>query len=132
MVSAAPYFEKLLCMAKEKYGTIKGRVYAIENDFFGRSINVTGLITGQDLIRQLKGKDLGQRLLISQNMLRREEMDFLDDVPLEQASKELGVPIYPVEQDGFALWDAMAGELPEIRLPVRAEPTEEYYKYNQN
>ena len=131
-VSAAPYFEKLLGMAKEKYGTIKGQVYAIENDFFGRSINVTGLITGQDLIKQLKGRALGERLLISQNMLRREEMDFLDDVTLEQASKELGVPIYPVEQDGFALWDAMAGELPEIRLPVRAEPTEEYYKYNQN
>ena len=130
-VSAAPYFEKLLGMAKEKYGTIKGQVYAIENDFFGRSINVTGLITGQDLIRQLKGKDLGQRLLISQNMLRREEMDFLDDVPLEQASKELGVPICPVEQDGFALWDAMAGELPEVRLPKRSAPTE-YYQYNQN
>lgn len=131
-VSAAPYFDKLLGMAKEKYGTIKGQVYAIENDFFGRSINVTGLITGQDLIRQLKGRELGERLLISQNMLRREEMDFLDDVTLEQASKELGVPIYPIEQDGFALWDAMAGNLPEIRLPVRAEPTEEYYKYNQN
>ena len=131
-VSAAPYFEKLLDMAKEKYGTIKGQVYAIENDFFGRSINVTGLITGQDLIKQLKGRALGERLLISQNMLRREEMDFLDDVTLEQASKELGVPIYPIEQDGFALWDAMAGELPEIRLPVRTEPTEEYYKYNQN
>ena len=130
-VSAAPYFEKLLGMAKEKYGTIKGQVYAIKNDFFGRSINVTGLITGQDLIRQLKGKDLGQRLLISQNMLRREEMDFLDDVPLEQASKELGVPICPVEQDGFALWDAMAGELPEVRLPKRSAPTE-YYQYNQN
>ena len=131
-VSAAPYFEKLLGMAKEKYGTIKGQVYAIENDFFGRSINMTGLITGQDLIKQLKGRALGERLLISQNMLRREEMDFLDDVTLEQASKELGVPIYPIEQDGFALWDAMAGELPEIRLPVRTEPTEEYYKYNQN
>ena len=131
-VSAAPYFEKLLGMAKEKYGTIKGQVYAIENDFFGRSINVTGLITGQDLIKQLKGRALGERLLISQNMLRREEMDFLDDVTLEQASKELGVPIYPIEQNGFALWDAMAGELPEIRLPVRTEPTEEYYKYNQN
>ena len=131
-VSAAPYFEKLLGMAKEKYGTIKGQGYAIENDFFGRSINVTGLITGQDLIKQLKGRALGERLLISQNMLRREEMDFLDDVTLEQASKELGVPIYPIEQDGFALWDAMAGELPEIRLPVRTEPTEEYYKYNQN
>ena len=130
-VSAAPYFEKLLGMAKEKYGTINGKVYPIENDFFGRSINVTGLITGRDLIHQLRGRDLGQRLLISQNMLRREEMDFLDDVTLEQASRELGVPIYPIEQDGFALWDAIAGELPEVKLPRRSAPTE-YYPYNQN
>lgn len=130
-VAAAPSLEKLLCMAREKYDTIKGKVYAIENDFFGHSITVAGLVTGQDLIKQLKGKDLGERLLISQNMLRREEMDFLDDVTLEQASAALGVPIYPIESDGFALWDAMAGELPEGKLPRRSEPAE-YYLYNQN
>ncbi len=130
-VSAAPYFQKLVDIAQEKYDTLKGKVYPIVNDFFGHSINVTGLITGQDLIRQLKGKDLGERLLISQNMLRRQEMDFLDDITLEEAVRELGVPIYPIEQDGFALWDAMAGELPEVKLPERGEDTD-YYRYNQN
>lgn len=130
-VSAAPYFQKLVDIAQEKYDTLKGKVYPIVNDFFGHSINVTGLITGQDLIRQLKGKDLGERLLISQNMLRRQEMDFLDDITLEEAVRELGVPIYPIEQDGFALWDAMAGELPEVKLPGRGEDTD-YYRYNQN
>ena len=83
------------------------------------------------MIAQLKGRDIGRRLLISQNMLRRQEMDFLDDVTLGEASEALGVPIYPVEQDGFALWDAMAGELPEIRQPGQSEKTE-YYQYNQN
>ena len=107
-------------------------MYAIENDFFGRSINVTGLITGGDLIRQLRGKELGERLLISQNMLRRAELDFLDDVKLEEASAALGVPVYPVESDGFALCDAMFGLLPEVHLPVREESTEKYYKYNTN
>jgi putative radical SAM enzyme (TIGR03279 family) len=131
-VSAAPYFEKLLYTAREKYDTIKGTVFAIENDFFGHSINVTGLITGRDLIRQLKGRELGERLLISQNMLRRDEMDFLDDVTLAQAANELGVPIYPVEQDGFAMCDAMFGILPEIRLPQSQREETEYYKYNQN
>ena len=130
-VSAAPYFQRLLDLAKEKYPKLDGRVYAIVNDFFGHSINVTGLITGQDLIAQLKGRDIGRRLLISQNMLRRQEMDFLDDITLREASRALGVPIYPVEQDGFALWDAMAGELPEIRLPSQGENTE-YYQYNRN
>lgn len=132
-VSVAPYFEKLVCMAKQKYGNINGKVYAIENDFFGHSINVTGLITGQDLINQLKDKDLGERLFISQNMLRRAEMDFLDDVLIEEASEALGVPIYPTEQDGFALWDAISGDnLPEVKIPQREPDREPYYKYNQN
>ena len=130
--SVAPYFENLIAMAREKYPGIKGRVYAIENDFFGHSINVTGLITGGDLIRQLKDKPLGERLFISQNMLRRQEMDFLDDVLLEDAVEALGVPIYPIESDGFALWDAISGVLPEVKLPVREESHEAFYKYNQN
>jgi putative radical SAM enzyme (TIGR03279 family) len=131
-VSAAPYFEKLLCTAREKYDMLNGRVYAIENDFFGHSINVTGLITGRDLINQLRGRELGERLFVSQNMLRREELDFLDDVTLEEASRELGVPIYPVEQDGFALCGAVLGELPEQRSPAENGENAAYYKYNQN
>ena len=131
-VSAAPYFQILLDKAKEKYPEIKGRIYPIVNDFFGHSINVTGLITGGDLIAQLKDKELGERLLISQNMLRRAEMDFLDDVKLEEASAALGLPVYPIEQDGFALFDAMCGQLPELRLPVREEDGEQFYRYNQN
>ena len=130
-VSAAPYFQRLLELAKEKYPRLDGRVYAIENDFFGHSINVAGLITGQDLIAQLKGRQLGERLFISQNMLRRKEMDFLDDVKLTEAAEALGLPIYPVEQDGFALWDAISGQVPELRQPEESEPSE-YYQYNQN
>ena len=131
-VSAAPFFEKLLIKAKEKYPEFDGRVYAIENDFFGHSINVTGLITGGDLIRQLKDKNLGERLFISQNMLRRAEMDFLDGVKLTDAVEALHVPIYPIEQDGFALWDAISGEVPEVKLPECDGEQTEYYKYNQN
>lgn len=132
-VSAAPYFEKLICTAAEKYGNINGRVYAIENDFFGHGVNVSGLVTGGDLIRQLGDKELGERLFVSQNMLRREELDFLDDVTLEQAVEALGVPIYPVESDGFALWDAISGyALPEVKIPERSPERQQYYKYNQN
>lgn len=129
--AAAPLFNKLVSLGKEIFPTLDGRVYRVLNDFFGHSITVTGLVTGRDLINQLKGKELGERLLISQNMLRRDEMDFLDDVTLEEASAALGVPIYPVEQDGFALWDAMCGILPEIRPPRKGQDTE-YYRYNQN
>ena len=130
--AAAPFFEGLLKLAREKYPKLNGRVYAIENDFFGHTITVAGLVTGQDLIAQLKDKYLGERLFVSQNMLRRQEMDFLDDVTLEQAVQALRVPIYPVEEDGFGLWDAISGDvLPEVRSPRKGEVTE-YYQYNRN
>lgn len=130
-VSAAQTMEKLLCTAQKKYAKLKGKVYTIYNDFFGRSVTVSGLVTGGDLIAQLKGRELGQRLLISQNMLRREEMDFLDDVKLSEASEALGIPIYPVEEDGAALLDAMFGILPEVRRPKMDTEDTEYYRYNQ-
>ncbi len=128
--SAAPFFRQLLELAEKEYGQIRGRVYPIENDFFGRSINVTGLVTGGDLIRQLQGRELGERLFISWNMLRRQEQDFLDDVTLEEASAALGLPVIPTEADGFALFDAMCGVLPRIPPPDRRESGEQYYRYN--
>ena len=128
--AAAPMIERLLFSAQEKYGTINGKVYTVENDFFGRSVTVAGLVTGADLIAQLRGKDLGARLLISADMLRREEVDFLDSVPLSEASEALGVPIYPVACDGGALCDAMFGILPEIPQSAAAPEETEYNKYN--
>ena len=132
-VSAAPFLEKLFYTAREKYDILNGQVFSIQNDFFGHSINVAGLITGRDLIAQLKGKDLGERLLISANMLRHDELDFLDDVTLEEASAALGVPVYPVGQDGFELCDAMFGILPELHFPdrsARKPRADEFYPYN--
>ena len=76
---------------------------------------------------------MGERLFVSQNMLRRDELDFLDDITLEQAIDALGVIIYPIESDGFALWDAISGDnLPEDKIPVRSPERQQYYKYNQN
>ncbi len=128
--AAAPMIEKLLFSAKKKYDKLNGKVYTIRNDFFGSSVTVAGLVTGGDLIAQLRGRDLGTRLLISADMLRREEADFLDSVPLSDASAALGVPIYPVACDGGALCDAMFGVLPEIPAPAAGAEETEYNKYN--
>ena len=75
----------------------------IRNDFFGHGVSVAGLITGQDLLAQLKGKNLGERVLISANMLRDGGDVFLDDMTPQQLSDELGVQIVPVEIDGADL-----------------------------
>jgi len=105
-VSARPYLQALADKAREKTG-VTGRVAAIVNDFFGHTIDVAGLITGQDLIAQLKGME--GRLLIPVNMLRHGGDVFLDDLHVSDVEKALGVTVTVVEQDGFDLLDAMLG-----------------------
>lgn len=105
-VSAAPFLRDLAERAEEKLG-VRGRVVAIVNDFFGHSIDVAGLVTGGDLIGQLRGKELGARLLIPVNMLRHGGDVFLDDVTVPEVEKALGVPVTVVDQDGYDLLDAM-------------------------
>lgn len=108
-VAAAPLLDKLLQTGHKKCAKIKGRVVPIVNDFFGHTIDVAGLVTGGDLIRQLKGHELGERVLIPHTMLRHGEGVFLDDVTLEQASAELGVPVTPIGGSGDELLAAMLG-----------------------
>ena len=130
--AAAPWLQMLADLAVARYPQLKIDVYPIQNDFFGHSITVAGLVTGGDLIRQLRGKDLGDRLLVSQNMLRREERDFLDDVTLEDAREALQVPVFPTETDGFALWDAICGVLPEAATAAKdsGSSSDGFYRYN--
>ncbi|MEG2584573.1 MAG: DUF512 domain-containing protein, partial [Oscillospiraceae bacterium] len=85
------------------------RVYEIENDYFGHDITVAGLITGKDLVSQLKNCDLGEELLISSSMLRHDEDVFLDNLTLDEARRELGVKITAVQNDGYELLDAVIG-----------------------
>lgn len=84
----------------EKCPNLRGKVHLIENDFFGRSITVAGLICGCDLIAQLRGKDLGDTLYLSSAMLRDEGNLFLDNVSVADAERALGVRIVPVDATG--------------------------------
>ena len=109
-VAAAPYLRKIIDRAAAKCHTeLQYEIYPVVNRFFGETITVAGLLTGRDLMDQLKDKNLGQRLLISETMLRHGETVFLDDVTVEELSRTLGVPVVPVPQDGFALFDAIFG-----------------------
>lgn len=109
-VAAAPFLREMIDRAAKKCHTkLDCAIYSIKNHFFGETIDVAGLITGGDLMAQLKGKELGTRLLIARNMLRHGEDVFLDDVTLPQVEEELGVPIVVVGQDGFELFEAVFG-----------------------
>lgn len=106
---AYPYIQRMADRIMEKYPKSKLHVYRIRNDFFGELITVSGLITGQDLIGQLKGKALGEKLLLPCNMLRIEEQDFLDDVTLQDVKDALQVPVDIVKSSGQDFIDAVLG-----------------------
>lgn len=101
--AAAPSMAVLLDEAAAKCDNLNGKVVEIRNDFFGPRVSVAGLITGQDLIAQLKGRALGERVLISANMLRDGGDVFLDDYTPQQVAEAIGVPVVPVEIDGADL-----------------------------
>lgn len=106
---ASEVIQLLAKQVMNQYSYIQVQVNPIVNDFFGPMITVSGLITGQDLINQLKGKDLGQELLLPVNMLRSGERVFLDDQTVEDVEKECGVTIRIVENTGYDFVSSIVG-----------------------
>ena len=106
---AAPYLERMAEQLREKFPRTEVMVCSVKNEFFGEQITVSGLITGQDLVKQLSGRDLAERLLLPCNMLRAEEDVFLDDFTVSQVQSALQVPLNIVKSSGQDLLDAILG-----------------------
>ena len=102
-----PYLSRFLEEVRRVYPGRRIHLYAIRNDFFGELITVAGLITGQDLIAQLKGKELGERLLLPSVMFKSGEEVFLDDVTRSEAEAALQIPINIVKSSGYDLVSAI-------------------------
>lgn len=102
-----PYMKRIMSMINEKFPNITINTRAIKNNFFGGGVNVSGLVTGGDLIDQLRGDDLGDRLLIPSSMLRFENDLFLDDVSTDDVERDLGVTLVPVNNNGNDLVEAV-------------------------
>ncbi len=105
---AYPYIKQLAEQVMEHYPERRIHVYAVTNEFFGEQITVSGLLTGQDIIRQLRGKELGERLLLPQNVLRSGDAVFLDDITLEEVEKTLQVHVDIVKLNGYDLFWALS------------------------
>nr|MDE5565167.1 DUF512 domain-containing protein [Oscillospiraceae bacterium] len=103
------FLHGLVQEAEECFAGLTCHVYPIRNDFFGESITVTGLITGQDLIAQLRGWELGEELLLSSVMIRRDSDVFLDDLTISDVEQALHTKIRLVPNDGYELLDALLG-----------------------
>ena len=103
-VAAYPLLVRLCRLVSEKYPLVKADVFQIKNDFFGHSVTVAGLVTGKDLISQLKDKPHAETLIIPSVMLRSEGDVFLDDVSLEDVEKALSVSVRVTDANsGFEL-----------------------------
>lgn len=107
---AYPYLLSMAERIEEIYPNVKVHVYKIRNDFFGELITVSGLITGQDLLAQLKEKELGEAILIPCNMLRDGEEVFLDDITLSDVKASLQVEVNVVKSSGQALINAILND----------------------
>ncbi len=104
---AYPVLKELIGEIGQKLPDKTIRLYAVENDFFGRTITVSGLVTGRDIVAQLKGKPLGDRLILPRNMFRSGEDTLLDDLTAADLERELGCRIVIDDASGCSLVDAI-------------------------
>jgi putative radical SAM enzyme (TIGR03279 family) len=106
-VCAAPFIKEMTESLSTRFPGIHTAVHIIINNFFGRAITVSGLLTGQDIIAGLKGTDIGERLLLPDNLLREGENVLLDDITVEEIEKALQTHVRIVQSDGKSFIDAL-------------------------
>lgn len=106
--AAYPFVRALMSKAEARYPGLTVDLIPVHNDFFGGTVDVTGLLVGRDVLAALsKREDLGSAVLIPNAMLMAEEDIFLDDVTVPELSQRLGVPVKRMHKDA-------AGQLRDI------------------
>lgn len=105
----AEFIDGVLDGLRRKCHNLTVELVPVHNDFFGGTVNVTGLLTGQDLVKHLKGRALGDELLIVDAMLKADEDIFLDDMTLEELGTALSVPVRKMSGTGRGNLEAMLG-----------------------
>ena len=96
LVTGAAAFGLISEIASEimkKFPNITINTYCIRNDFFGEMITVSGLLTGTDIINQLRGRELGEYIILPDSLLRNGETVLLDDIYLSDIERDLGVKV---------------------------------------
>lgn len=106
---AYPYIKQMAETMMLQIPNLKIHVYAITNDFFGEMITVSGLLTGQDIIKQLQGQKMGERILLPHNVLRSGEDYFLDDITVSEMEKTLQVKVDIVKSSGYDFVNTVLG-----------------------
>lgn len=108
-VLAAGFITEAAQLAEKSFPGLKVYVYPVENRFFGNTVTVTGLLTGNDIREQLQGKPLGDILLLPSNMFRAGTEILLDDISMEEIGRDLGVRTKKTDTNGAAFLKALLG-----------------------
>ena len=107
-----PVLKAVTDKAMEKYGDkVKIYVHKVKNEFFGGNVSVTGLLTGTDLVKQLKGNLKTDRLCLCKDVLSDNADIFLDDMTVPQLESQLGTNVEFYSCDGY---DLLSGILKEV------------------
>ena len=110
--AAYPFLNRVFDALRVKFPGLEIHLIPVKNDFFGGTVDVTGLLTGQDVLRRLQEEDLGEEVLIPSNMLMADADIFLDDMTVGMLSEKLGVPVRRMKKDAAGELSDMLG-LPE-------------------
>ena len=102
-ILARSYVEDATAKIVSLFPEVRFNVFAVRNDFFGERITVAGLLTGKDIICQLKGRDLGEHLLIPSSMMKADEEIFLDNLKVSDLDRTLQVNTHIVKSNGLDL-----------------------------
>lgn len=108
-VLARKFIKELAQELERIYNSVKINVYPIKCSFFGEHVTVAGLLTGQDIVKELSGKDLGRELLIPATTLKSGSQVFLDDYTVKQVEDMLGIRVRVIEPNGKSFIDAVLG-----------------------
>ena len=126
-----------ICWAAEqirkRFPELEIQVVCITNHFFGEQITVTGLLTATDILEQLKGMNLGDRVVLPSVVLKADEDIFLDDITLEDVQKALQVPVHIVKSNGMGFIQAIVDD--RTQHPGESSETSassRYYKERKN
>ena len=115
---AYPYIKRFAEQVMTLCEGLTVHVYDITNEFFGEMITVSGLLTGQDIVKQLKDRALGETLYLPENVLRSGEEVFLDDLTVSEVQNTLQVPLNIVKSNGYDLVSCMLGLDHDVLAPA--------------
>lgn len=105
--AAAEWIGSLVVTAKKKFPAIHAEIHVVKNEFFGGNVSVAGLITGGDIMNQIKPDELsGDKILISKSLLRSEGDLLLDDISINDISVYYNKEVTAVS-DGYEFFEAL-------------------------